>query len=403
MKLTAIDAVRALVSAYEGRSVYGASHTRTMEQVRKCVAAVEQSSTEAGAVAIVMMSGGLVVNKRTVSEPWAQGALLLGKLAANGIHAIRISRGATEQDILWLMDAAMTGGVTASPSGRVVLGKLKSGTLSAGSVMEWGSGQSAGAEGEGKVNAGAAQQEPQPPNVQQETVHLRDVWTCVLAGNEEDGGTLAGLAMRLMSAVIPNRSSLIYLADLKGHDEYTFVHVTNVALLASALGQAVGLSGDDLRGLTEGALLHDIGKWSVPKRILVKPGRLTEDERREMETHPLIGARILASSKGISDVAVVAAMEHHMRLDGNGYPHTTRGRRPALVSQIVQVADIFDALRSNRPYRPGLSLDRCVELMEMQSGSSFETELFNVFKERVLNRLLIGDVKQAEKDLRDAA
>ena len=116
-----------------------------------------------------------------------------------------------------------------------------------------------------------------------------------------------------------------------------------------------------------GAVLHDLGKRDIASEILNKPGKLTEAEFDVIREHPAAGARALLQMKDVPEVAVIIAYEHHMHLDGTGYPDA-RGRAPHLCSQIVQLADVYDAMRTHRPYRPAMSLDQTTRIMREGLG-----------------------------------
>ena len=177
--------------------------------------------------------------------------------------------------------------------------------------------------------------------------------------------------------------SMAHLAHIRSHDEYTLCHTVNVAILASALGEQVGYSGRRLEALTIAALMHDVGKQRTPPEILNKAGRLSDGELAVIRRHPAEGAAILLDRREVPTLSAVVAYEHHQRLDGKGYPEQ-RGRRPMLASQIVHIADVFDALRTNRPYRAALPLDEVFRIMSEQAGRAFDAELFAVFMERVV-------------------
>ena len=158
------------------------------------------------------------------------------------------------------------------------------------------------------------------------------------------------------------------LASLKSEDEYTYVHATNVALLTMCLAEYLGFSGKPLENIGIAALLHDVGKMVIPDEILNKAGALDTDERSVMETHPLRGVQYLATQNDIPSLAMIAVMEHHLKFDGSGYPHIRDGWRPNIVSQMVSVADVFDALRSKRPYRDPVSQDKILDILRKESG-----------------------------------
>jgi HD-GYP domain-containing protein (c-di-GMP phosphodiesterase class II) len=169
------------------------------------------------------------------------------------------------------------------------------------------------------------------------------------------------------------------LASLKSEDEYTYVHATNVALLTMSLAEYLGFSGKPLENIGIAALLHDVGKMVIPDEILNKAGALDTDERSVMETHPLRGVQYLATQNDIPSLAMIAVMEHHLKYDGSGYPHIRDGWRPNIVSQMVSVADVFDALRSKRPYRDPVSQDKILDILRKESGKALNPELVENF------------------------
>jgi HD-GYP domain-containing protein (c-di-GMP phosphodiesterase class II) len=132
------------------------------------------------------------------------------------------------------------------------------------------------------------------------------------------------------------------------------------------------------------ALLHDVGKQRTPLAILNKPGKLDDPERKQMELHPVTGAAMLLERPGVPDVAPVVAFEHHANLDGTGYPRLIRQPRPHLASQIVHVADVFDALRTNRPYRAALDDAKVRQILLEGAGKQFDPTLVELFLDRVI-------------------
>jgi putative nucleotidyltransferase with HDIG domain len=186
----------------------------------------------------------------------------------------------------------------------------------------------------------------------------------------------------ICAAVSVARGIMPPLASLKSHDEYTFVHTINVALLSTALAEEVGMRGDTLLDLTVAAVLHDIGKRMIPKSVLNKEGKLTDDEWKIVQRHPVDGARLLFDAPDIPPIAPIVAYEHHMYPDG-GYPRVAGGWKMHLASRIVQVADVFDALRTDRPYRAGMSPQDAIDILQKDAGTRYEHALLDAFIGRV--------------------
>ena len=183
----------------------------------------------------------------------------------------------------------------------------------------------------------------------------------------------------LSLAMHGSRHILIPLLQLKEFDQYTTTHSMNVAVLAMALAEFLGLGPRDVRNFGIAGLLHDIGKVRIPLEILTKPGRFTEEERALMNRHPADGARIILQSEESLDLVAVVAYEHHIMLNGDGYPTFTFRRDCHHASKLVHVCDVYDALRTNRPYRDAWPQERALVYLEGRAGTEFDPELAGGF------------------------
>ncbi len=161
--------------------------------------------------------------------------------------------------------------------------------------------------------------------------------------------------------------------------ELAVVRALNTSVLAVALGEFMQLAEPEIMLIAEAALLHDIGKVTVPEEILNKPGELTDEEWSVIRRHPLEGARILMRSGERFGAAAVAASEHHLDLDGSGYPEFIYPRTPHRISQVVRLCDVYDAMRTRRPYEPELGLERIMEVLTAGTGSKFAPDLVKGF------------------------
>lgn len=184
--------------------------------------------------------------------------------------------------------------------------------------------------------------------------------------------SIAGVVSRHAGALVP-------LLEIKKHDEYTFVHTTNVGILSGALAEVLGLGDDTAREIMLAALLHDVGKQAVPEELLNKKGKITEEEMDVLRRHPVDGARMLFNTPGAPDLAIIVAYEHHIRTGGGGYPAAPPGWRLSLASRIVQMADVYDALRTNRPYRAAVPPAKIREIMRNEVGTMFDADLLTIF------------------------
>lgn len=162
------------------------------------------------------------------------------------------------------------------------------------------------------------------------------------------------------------------MLQLGRKDDVTEDHTRRVATLAVQMGEHLGLDASSLRDLAAGGLLHDIGKLQTPDVILKKPGKLTDAEYEVIKRHPGEGARILNEIGKFNERVLHLVEAHHERLDGGGYPHGSYANQIHIEARILAVADVFDALTSQRPYRVAWPADRALEVIERESGQGFD-------------------------------
>lgn len=205
-------------------------------------------------------------------------------------------------------------------------------------------------------------------------------WLMEGAREGELSGAVAEAVVRSLSVALHEEQDVLgMLAPMKEADQYTAVHSMNTSLLAMGMAEGLGFAGDQVRRIGEAALLHDAGKTRVPGEILNKEGELTDEEYGRVQRHPVDGARLLLDSGPEMELAAVVAYEHHMRWDGGGYPEPLFDRRPHPVSRIVQVCDIYDSLRTARPYRDPWEPEKILDYMEERAGSEFCPDAVDAF------------------------
>ncbi|MCE1191199.1 MAG: HD domain-containing protein [Acidovorax sp.] len=163
-------------------------------------------------------------------------------------------------------------------------------------------------------------------------------------------------------------------------DDDTGVHIVRIGFLAEAMALFLGQPQDYALTLRKAAPMHDIGKIGIPDHVLKKPGPFTPQERAIMNRHPLIGADILGKSRiALFQMAAEIALTHHERWDGSGYPNQLAGRAIPLSGRIVSLVDYYDALTMDRVYRPALSHEKTVEMVQAERGKAFDPDLVDCF------------------------
>lgn len=165
---------------------------------------------------------------------------------------------------------------------------------------------------------------------------------------------------------------------IEAKDPYTMGHSMRVGEYACALARKLGLSGRKVENIKIAAILHDIGKIGVEENILNKPGRLTEEEFDKIKNHPEIGIRIIKGIDALETVSKII-LHHHERYDGTGYPEGLKSDDIVLEAQILSLADVFDALTSERPYRRAMTLEEALKILDEGKGSQFEPKLADTF------------------------
>jgi putative nucleotidyltransferase with HDIG domain len=165
---------------------------------------------------------------------------------------------------------------------------------------------------------------------------------------------------------------------VEARDAYTGKHAERVAAYGIELARALGVARPEAPEIEFGFLLHDIGKVAIPDRILYKPGSLSDEERALVNRHPVIGAEILSGIEFLTEAAQVVR-SHHERWDGSGYPDGLRGEEIPLAARVFAVADVFDALTTDRPYRPASTLPEARDIIRRDSGSHFDPRVVDAF------------------------
>jgi HD-GYP domain-containing protein (c-di-GMP phosphodiesterase class II) len=172
---------------------------------------------------------------------------------------------------------------------------------------------------------------------------------------------IKAMAKDIVDEILSNRHVMINIIDLRTYDDYTYGHCLNVTVLAVVIGTALKLSRSTIYELALGALVHDIGKMFVAKEILNKPSRLTPEEFEEIKKHSELGYNYLSESLDIPETSTIVALQHHEQYGGNGYPNRLAGTDIHQFGRIVSVADVYDALTADRPYRKAMLPSDAIE------------------------------------------
>jgi putative nucleotidyltransferase with HDIG domain len=196
----------------------------------------------------------------------------------------------------------------------------------------------------------------------------------------------AAAVVKLLSVAMHSEQDVVVpLVQLKSVDQYTTTHSINVSCLSMALAEHLNFVSSDVRSIGEAALLHDVGKTRIPLEVLNKKGKLNDAEWKLIQSHTVEGARILLASGAGMELAATVAYEHHLSFNGEGYPRLTYPRQTHEVSRLIQVCDVYDALRTRRPFRPPWPATRTVKFLEEKAGTHLDPQYVPAFVQMIGN------------------
>lgn len=226
-----------------------------------------------------------------------------------------------------------------------------------------------------------------PPSLRAEAVESLKNVTLLLKNIVKPHGNFVSVLENIITAIIHeltgNNKNLASMLDLKTHDNYTFEHSVNVAVLSLMTGMAMGYDYSKLKNVGIGALLHDIGKTLIPIEILNNEGKLTADEFGLIKKHPMLGYEKSKLALDIDPTGRSIILQHHEKINGTGYPFGKTETTIHEYAKIVAISDIYDALTSDRPYRKRWPIKEALDLMTSICNTHIDVRIFNLFLSRI--------------------
>ncbi len=221
------------------------------------------------------------------------------------------------------------------------------------------------------------------PEIKKDAIdYVKTTVNDVRAGKLIDKDDTRRVVRTLVEEVMNNyQHTLLNLIDIRHHDEYTFAHSINVCVLAILMGIRKGLEKPELEELGIGGILHDLGKIRIEHEILNKPGKLTKEEIDTMKQHPTYGYEILCFDREIGSIPREIAYQHHEQYDGRGYPRGLRGEEIHQYAVIAALADVYDALTTDRPYRKRFLPHDAMRVIITDTDAKFSQESIRLFLE----------------------
>ena len=359
------DLVRRLAAAIRGATLYSPGHPLVQRGVDALVGLCGTLCQKTDTIVIGFIGDEVVVNAERLPRSAAALVGFARDMREREIEKVTIQRGVTREELrafifelperraaLPLATRLQQKGVT-----RIVIGRLS---------IEEGEEPETGVIAAQKIYGTAVETAEQ-------------LWQAAKAGDKPDPAAARMIIDSLAKLVGGDRTSLMALTALKKYDNYTFTHMVNVSVLAMAQARSLNMDGTLLREFGFAALMHDIGKVETPQEVLNNPGKLSKEEFEIMQRHVVDGAHILRRTPEMPALAPIVAFEHHLRQDLSGYPANIGHRNLNLCTQIVSIADVYDALRSNRVYREGLPSDRIKSIMGKKDDPAFNQRLLRRF------------------------
>jgi putative nucleotidyltransferase with HDIG domain len=200
---------------------------------------------------------------------------------------------------------------------------------------------------------------------------------------EENVNNLQKTFKSLLNEIKSVNNAMNLLTNVYVHDNYTFSHSTNVTIYTLAMAMRLGYNEKQLNEIGLGGMLHDIGKVIIPKEILNKTEKLTQEEFNIIKQHPTVGFEVLRKQYSISLLSAHCAYQHHEKLDGTGYPRGLKGVDIHEYGRVMAIADVFDALTSNRAYRPAMLPHTAMEIIFAGANTHFDPDFIRIFQQSV--------------------
>ena len=363
------ELIRRFGASLRGIQLYSATHpivARNLEGLFEALRALHQHDPS---VVIGMVGGELIVGDLPMTKASASMGELIRRFSAMGIERITIERQVTLDELRSFagtfakLEKTLSGNALKDAAPQLESASIRVGRVSIDEQVP-----------EEKTDAATIRR------MYSEAVSVAStVWESARAESSPDATAAHSMIDGLAQAVVQNRSALMALTALREYDNYTFTHMVNVSILTMGQARGLGVDGPLLREFGLAALMHDIGKVKTPTEILNKPDKLTDEEFTIMKRHVVDGAEILRGTPEIPPLAPVVAFEHHLRLDGTGYPHGVSRPNLNLATMLCGIADVYDAMRSQRKYQQAFPSERILAVLQRNDGTQFDQHLVRRF------------------------
>jgi putative nucleotidyltransferase with HDIG domain len=360
------DLIRSFAATLRAVQLYSKGHPIIGKNVKALTATIQLLQSSGRSVVIGMVGNEVIVDDMPLAKTESLGSTVR-RLKEGGVERITIERGVTVEELSTFAETvALIDASADMASIEETLSALKH--IRVGRVAV-----------EQRVDADMGDMATIRRMYTEAVSVAGSVWESAQTEGRPDATIARNMVDGLAQAVAQNRTALLALTTLKNYDNYTFTHMVNVSILMMGQARALGIDGALLREFGLAALMHDIGKVRTPLEVLNKPDKLTDDEFVIMKRHVVDGAEILRSTPDVPVLAPVVAFEHHLRADGSGYPHGVKRPSLNLGTMLCGIADVYDAMRSQRAYQQSFPTDRILQVLKRNDGQQFDQHLVRRF------------------------
>ena len=357
-----------LAQTIQAATIYPENHQRIQHLLKRLHDRIEQATSSIGTIHVGLIGDHFVVDEFPFLEMNPALGKLLQDIREKGIEKFSIREGLTQGELKRFVFYLATG---KEDTQGTRFESIDYGNIQAITAETPVSSQEDASLSRSHLLFGA-------------TEVLKDLLTSIAKGGGMSLSQARDIVASIMKGLRQDPFLLHRLMQLQAHDDYTVTHSLNVSTIVVAQATALGLPENRLQEIGLAAMLHDIGKEMVPSEILQKPGKIDASEFATMAEHPVLGAKALRKMDCGSDLPVIVCFEHHIKYDRSGYPKTSNTGPLHPVSYMTQIADVYDALRTYRPYRDSLDIKTTLSIMERGRGTEFEPEFYDNFLRTVL-------------------
>ena len=358
------ELLRRFASGVRAAQLYAADHPLIARNVEGLLAVLGLLHGAQPSIAVGIVGQQLVVSDTPMAKASVGMSELIKRLKDHKIERIAFDRGITREETASFMHAVASLGKSESGDAAFTFAHIKVGRIKGDDQRADGIASDMAAIRRLYANAVAV---------------AKAAWESAETEGQPDLPAALQTVEGLAEAVTQNRTALVALTAMRTYDNYTFTHMVNVSILTMGQARALGIEGRLLREFGLSALMHDIGKVRTPKEILNKPDKLTDTEFDIMRRHVVDGAEILRRTPEMPILAPVVAFEHHLRIDGTGYPFGVKRDGLNIGTMLCGIADVYDAMRSQRAYQQAFPTDRILAVLKKNDGAQFDANLVRRF------------------------